>query len=70
MSKGDPDGGGGRRRRSAPKACTARAAPNAQYRPKAGKKKKTLEVGLFFWFPLRTRCFIREWVNPTFPDRK
>ena len=28
-------------------------APKAQYRPKAGKKKKKHAVGLFFWFPLR-----------------
>ena len=29
-----------------------RVVPKAQYRPKAGKNKKTHEVGLFFWFPL------------------
>ena len=28
-----------------------RAAPKAQYRPKAGKKKKTREAGLFFLVP-------------------
>ena len=28
-------------------------APKAQYRLKAGKKKKTRKAGLFFWFPLR-----------------
>ena len=43
-------------------------APKAQYRPKAGKKKKTHEVGLFFLVPTSPRCFIRKWVNPTFPD--
>ena len=47
-----------------------RTLTEGQHRPKAGKKKKTREAGLFFWFPLRSRCFIREWVNPTFPDWK
>ena len=39
-----------------------------QHRPKAGKKKKTREAGLFFLVPTSPRCFIRKWVNPTFPD--
>ena len=29
------------------------ALTEGQYRPKAGKKKKTREAGLFFGFPLR-----------------
>ena len=28
------------------------ALTEGQHRPKAGKKKKTREAGLFFWFPL------------------
>ena len=30
-------------------------------------------LGKFYnmrFFPLRSRCFIRKWVNPTFPDLK
>ena len=30
------------------------ALTEGQHRPKAGKKKKTREAGLFFWFPLRS----------------
>ena len=45
-----------------------RAAPKAQYRPKAGKKKKTHEEGLFFLVPTEPRRFVRKGVNPTFPD--
>ena len=44
------------------------ALTEGQHRPKAGKKKKTREAGLFFLVPTSPRCFIREWVNPTFPD--
>ena len=35
---------------------------------KAGKKKRPAKWVFFFWFPLCSRCFIRKWVNPTFPD--
>ena len=36
------------------------------------KEKKNTQSGSFFflWFPLRSRCFIRKWVSPTFPDLK
>jgi len=44
-----------------------RAAPKAQYRPKAGQKKKTHEVGLFFLVPASTRCSIMKGVNPALP---
>ena len=40
------------------------ALTEGQHRPKAGKKKKTHEVGLFFLVPASTRCSIRKWVNP------
>ena len=36
------------------------ALTEGQHRPKAGKKKKTREAGLFF--------LVRKWVNPMFPD--
>ena len=32
--------------------------------------KFRLERVFFFWFPLRSRCFIRKWVNPTFPEQE
>ena len=38
-----------------------------QHRPKAGKKKKTREAGLFFLVPASTRCSIRKGVNPALP---
>ena len=38
-----------------------------QHRPKAGKKKKTREAGLFFLVPTEPRCFIRKWVKKPFP---
>ena len=34
------------------------------------RKKRPTKWVFFFWFPLRTRRFVREWVNPTFPDLK
>ena len=34
------------------------------------RKKRPAKRVFFFWFPLRSRCFIRKWVNPTFPDWK
>ena len=50
------------------RACWAPTDRGGQHRPKAGKKKKTREAGLFFLVPTSPRCFIRKWVNPTFPD--
>ena len=43
------------------------ALTKGQHRPKAGKKKKTREAGLFFLVPASTRCSIRKWVNPALP---
>ena len=34
------------------------------------RKKRPAKRVFFFWFPLRTRCFIRKWVNPTFPEQE
>ena len=39
-----------------------------EHRPKAGKKKKTHEVGLFFLPTSFQWCFITKWVNRLFPD--
>ena len=32
------------------------------------RKKRPAKRVFFFWFPLRTRCSIRKWVNRLFPD--
>ena len=43
------------------------ALTEGQHRPKAGKKKKSREAGLFFLVPASSRCSIRKWVNPALP---
>ena len=46
------------------------ALTEGQHRPKAGKKKKTCEAGLFFLVPTSFQwCFITKWVNRLFPVR-
>ena len=46
------------------------ALTEGQHRPKAGKKKRPAKRVFFFWFPLRTRCFIWKWVNTAFPEQE
>ena len=44
------------------------ALTEGQYRPKAGKKKKTREAGLFFLVPTSQVMLHPKWVKKPFPD--
>ena len=51
-------------------ACTFAgwALTEGQHRPKAGKKKKTREAGLFFLVPTSQVMLHPKWVKKPFPD--
>ena len=46
------------------------ALTEGQHRPKAGKKKKTREAGLFFLVPTSQVMLHPKWVKRPFPDWK
>ena len=46
------------------------ALTEGQHRPKAGKKKKTCEAGLFFLVPTSQVMLHPKWVKKPFPDLK
>ena len=46
------------------------ALTEGQYRPKAGKNKKTREAGLFFLVPTSQVMLHPKWVKKPFPEQE